>query len=246
MALNEKDVIEGLSDAIEDLQDAYNFDEQVLAFRSLILKIFEYVYLGYSETGGRKKYGEFIFSLEQPSYYIVNEDIEKNLEKTEEGKWRGELGDTYFGIVPYYLPAVYFDAKLALDKGHFLTENHRFVLEKAGYGMGKLIEHNRKWAQRFENEAIEGEEELGAEHWRLNYELFIRREGKDRAHTPLPQELRKRGFEVYKELDKYRYYNQFEKELYRRNNFRKDPKWPVDFTKAENNYEDRLKKRVES
>ena len=135
-------------------------------------------------------------------------EVTENLNKTKDGKWRGHLEDPYFGITRYYLPALYYDAKLAFEKGHYLPENHRYVLSLNGEDEITLIQHNQRWVNKFENEYIEGENKEGAEHWRLNCRLLIRNEGKERALTALPENLQRHGKKIYKELDQS-YYQQY-------------------------------------
>jgi hypothetical protein len=179
-------------------------------------------------------------AVENPIKEYLNEGLQENLKKINEGIKIGYYYDPYFTIEQFNLPALYYDARLALEMGHFLTANHRYVLKADGYMEDKLIEHNKEWSRRFEEDGVEGEI---SSIWRLEPYSFVNHEREERAKQFLPSNLRQ-GSKTETYGQKFpNYYNKVRGRTYSRMGFQHDERWSVNIRKALINLEKRLKEK---
>ena len=225
------------------LAGSTTFSQEMEGFSHLISEAFTMVYDKLYLLGDTKHYLQFLQAIEGLTHEHLNKNISKDFEKIKKGINAGYYRDPYFLIDWIHLHAVYYDAKLAKRMDHFLTANHRYILIKSKeFVEEELIEHNREWVRRFEEEEIEGENEPNAQLWRLSPNLLIEREMEIREKIVLPEKLQDYPNQTYG-MKFQEYYNKLRVQRYSHNGFQTDEKWPIDIHKTQENYEKRKKAR---
>jgi len=164
---------------------------------------------------------DFFETVQRPIKNHLNQDLST-----------GEFCDPILSLYLCDASCLLEDARLAKERGHFLTVNHRDILNRIDkVSEDELVKHNYQWAKRFESAYIEREEEPGAERWRLNpqalviHELFLRR-----------RELEETCLGYYKRFDKG--------EFTLHDIYEESVRWPIDLKLATKNFEERMKERI--
>jgi len=189
-ALDRRELVYRLEQHTERLIIATTFEDEMESLSGLFGEVFRYVSDRLRRFGDVERYRGFLTAVEDSSYDYLNKDLLQQLEEIRKGYLVGHLEDPYFTVQRVSLPALFYDALLALKLGHFLTDNQRYVLTKTNdFSEDELIRHNREWAKRFEEKEVEDEDEEDAHLWRLNPNIFVAREREIREKQPLPPEL---------------------------------------------------------
>ncbi len=138
------EVILGISHTLGHLKEiaqalcrAESPDEETKLVLDLIVEAFDLAYTEFHYAGKLEDFEDLIGGLE--------EELRKHLDK-EIGDKIGLTHDAYLSIIRIPSHPLLEDAKLAKEKGHFLTQNHRYVLSKMEHVKSKdLIYHNAQW-----------------------------------------------------------------------------------------------------
>lgn len=112
------------------------------------LGAFDYSYTK-SIGGDISHYRKFLEQIEAPLRQMLNVSFEKN----------SFYNDPYLVIRSLPVDALFEDAKLALKKGHFLSANHRYMLDELRVSsLDKLEQHNILWKKRVQSFQFTGTE----------------------------------------------------------------------------------------
>jgi len=137
-------------------------EEKLDVLSEILLSGFKIYFKTFYEKGNVEDYAKFVSSIEEPIRDFLNEDnfTEEMIAQIKNGVdiSKGFM-DPYFLIDDLPLLELYQDALKAREEGHFLTQNHRYILHKLeGYKNEELEQHNVEWSQRFQKQVFTGKE----------------------------------------------------------------------------------------
>ena len=126
---------------VEKFQDARSAKKEADVLLELIVEAFDLAYSEFYEFGGARTedYNWFRGGLEQR----LREHLDKVI-----GDRVGVVHEVYLVIREIPCRLLLEDARLARERGHFLTQNHRYILYKMGHIKKEdLFDHNIRWSK---------------------------------------------------------------------------------------------------
>jgi hypothetical protein len=162
-----------LKDIVRDLQLHRSPAEEVDLLMDLVVEVFDTAYDAFYEAGQTGDLEWFRGGFEERLRERLDEKI---------GDRMGVVHDVDLIVNEILREELLEDAMLAKEKGHFLTQNHRYVLRRIAHMKeSELTEHNVRWKDSIMTIAPNGSESWQEFMNRVNPVKIVEREMNERG-----------------------------------------------------------------
>lgn len=144
LVLRKRHKLGRLSEIANAIYRAPDPGREMALVQDLILEAFDLAYSEFYYGGKSEDYEVFARGLEER----LREHLDKETEHRSKS-YPHQIHDVMLVIRTIPLEPLLKDAELAMRKGHFLTQNHRYALNRARHiELRKLSDHNVRWKKR--------------------------------------------------------------------------------------------------